>query len=358
MAKEPWLLVQEGSKLYLLAKDRQDFVFITVNKSLTAEKEEQLARSGSFSKPRLQELGLTFRTLPDNQVRGVALTGTEAGETIHFYPASGKKQKYVFSDDYEAEQIDAFFAGTQRFTAPTGSKKKKNARDWRKARQDPQIYEKLWLLSPSLTVLSFIFGFAYRMRGGWALYLLSLVWVIAAVALDIVFPAYFTLIPAKKGEKKQARNLIGPLLVHGWLMVVGPGHNWLDWKWFWILWLVCGVLAVLVMGFFAEEFKREKSYLIYVLIIVGLFGCIEAGHINEALDFSQPQVYTLEVEDLHYSGGKNSSYKCSVILPDGREAEMEIKANFYKTLEIGDPVRVELSRGLLGIEYAQAYPIE
>ena len=70
MDREPWLLVQEGSKLYLLARNQRDFVFITVNKALTAEKEEQLARNGSFSNLRLQELGLTFRVLPGDQIRG------------------------------------------------------------------------------------------------------------------------------------------------------------------------------------------------------------------------------------------------------------------------------------------------
>lgn len=361
MEREPWMLVQEGSKLYLLARNQQDFVFITVNKALTAEKEEQLQRSGSFSKLRLQEMGLTFRELPRNQIRGIALSGWDAGDMLFFYPVSGKKQKYVFSDDYEKERIDAFFSGVERFTAPTANKnkKKKKAQDWRKDRQDPAIYGKLVWVAPALAVLSFIFGFAYRMREGWLLYLLSVVWVIIAVVLDIAFPAYFTLIPPAKGEKKKkAWNLIAPLIIHGWLMVIGPGSNWLDGRVFWISWLVCGILAAAVMGIFAEEFRREKAYLIYVFLIAGLFGNIETGHINEALDFSQPQVYTLEVEDLNHTSGKNSSYHCVVTLPDGREADLEIKANFYNTLDLGDPVRVEVSRGLLGIEYANAYPAD
>ena len=150
MDREPWLLVQAGGKLYLLARNQQDFVFITVNKALTAEKEEQLQRSSSFSSLRLQEMGLSFRVLPGNQVRGVAVTGCEAGETLYFYPASGKKQKYVFSDDYEKEQIDAFFAGMERFTAPGGTKrnKRKGPEDWRTERQ-VRRYSRKWSGSPS-----------------------------------------------------------------------------------------------------------------------------------------------------------------------------------------------------------------
>lgn len=296
MEREPWLLVQAGSKLYLLARDQRDFVFITVNKALTAEKEEQLQRSGSFSKLRLQEMGLTFRILPGNQVRGVAMTGCEAGETLYFYPGSGRKQKYVFSDDYEKAWIDAFFTGVERFTAPTGTKKKKDANQWRKGRQNPKVYEQLKWLSTVMTILSFVCGFAYRIRGGRLLYLAVL--------------------------------------------------------------LISAVLATLVLGIFAEEFRRQKANLLAVFLIAGAFGMAEAGHFNRELDFSEPEVHTLAVEELDYTGGKNSSYRCTVTLPDGREAELEIKADFYKTLEIGDPVRVEVSTGALGIEYAGVYPME
>ena len=359
MEREPWLLVQEGSKLYLLAKDQKDFVFITVNKALTAEKEEQLARSGSFSNLRLQELGLAFRVLPDNQVRGVAMTGSEAGETLYFYPASGKKQKYVFSDDYEQAQIDAFFEGVERFTAPTGTKKKKkNTKDWRKGRQDPKVYEQLKWLSTVMTIFSFVFGFAYRMRGGRLLYLASLMWLVLPIVLDIAFPAYFSLILPARGEKKKARNLFGPVMVHGWLMSIGPGSNWLDGRLYLAVILISAVLATLVLGIFAEEFRRQKANLLAVFLIAGAFGMAEAGHFNKELDFSEPEVYTLAVEELDYTGGKNSSYRCTVTLPDGREAELEIKADFYKTLESGDPVRVEVSTGALGIEYASVYPLE
>ena len=247
----------------------------------------------------------------------------------------------------------------ERFIAPTGAKKnKKNAKDWRKGRQDPQIYEKLKWLSAGMTILSFICTFAYRIRGGLALYLASLIWLVLPIVLDIAFPAYFSLILPARGEKKKARNLFPPVLVHGWLMCLGPGNNWLDGRMYLAVLLVSAVLATLVLGIFAEEFRRQKANLLAVFLLAGAFGMFEAGHFNKELDFSEPEIYTLAVEDLDYTGGKNSSYRCIVTLPDGREAALEIKANFYKTLEIGDPVRVEVSTGALGIEYASVYPIE
>lgn len=355
---EPWLLVQEGSKLFLLAQDHQNYIFITVNKNLTAQIEDQL-RYRTITPVLLKELGLTIRVLPKNQVRGVALTGSEAGEYLYFYQNAGKKLKYVFSDDYDKERADAFFAGMARFTPPKGgSRKKKDADDWRRKRQDPQLFEKLWFVSPVLTLLSFVCAFAYRMRGGWVLYLLSLLWVLIPVILDILFPAYFTLILEGKGEKKKDRNLLWPLLIHGWLMSIGRANNWLDGKLYLLVMLICGILCTVVMGIFAEEFRREKAYLIVVFLVTGVFGSVVAGRFNEALDFSEPETYTLTVEDLEYNGGRNRTYRCWATLPDGREAEMHIRADFYETLEIGDPIRVEVSTGALGIEYANAYPAE
>lgn len=356
MEREPWLLVQEGSKLYLMARIQQDFVFITVNNALTADKEEQLARSGSFSGLRLQELGLTFRVLPGNQVRGVALTGCEAGETLYFYPASGKKQKYIFSDDYEKAQIDAFFTGVERFTPPGNKKKKKDPDAWRLEGRDPQLYKKLWFVCPALIGLNIGGGIGYLANRSWPWYLASLLCAAVPVALNILFPAYFSLVPEKR-RKVPTHDLALPLAVH-MLSVMLPMGNWLN-EWMYLMvGIACGLAAVILMGTLAMEFKKNRAYLFVLFIAAGLCGIPEVQQINQVFDFSEPRVYTLSVEDLEHTGGSDSSYRCFITLPDGQEAGLHIGAQFYTTLEVGDPIRVEVSTGALGIEYASVYPME
>lgn len=355
MEREPWLLVQEGSKLYLLAQDPQNFIFIAVNKHLTAEAEEQLCRR-TITVALLQEMGLTIRVLPKKQVRGIALTGSEAGETVYFYPKSGKKQKYILSDDYEQVWTDAFFAGMERFTPPGNQKKKKDAEAWRTERQDPALYRKMGWIPAILLALSLGGGIGYIVYRTWIWYLASLIGPLAAVVLDIVYPAYFTLI-AEKGGKKKAHDLSLSLLAHGSLLVFMPKPNWVHDAMFGILWGICGVTAVLVM-LLAEEFRRKKGYLFFVFLLAGLFAMVDVGHINQVFDFAEPRTYTLAVENLRYDNDDTDSWHCGVTLPDGREAEIEISRTFYESLEIGDEVHVELYPGALGIEYATAHPIE
>ena len=358
MGREPWLLVQEGGRLYLLAREQRDFVFITVNKALTAEKEEQLARSGSFSKPRLQEMGLTFRVLPGGQIRGAALTGSEAGDTLYFYPASGKKQKYVFSDDYEKERIDAFFGGVERFTAP-GNKKKKNSPDnWRVQRQDPALYQKMGWVPPILMGMGIASSAGYLMNRTWPWYLAYLMSFAAPVVLDILFPAYFTLI-TEKGGPKHAHDLSIPMWVQVLVLVLMTRSNWLDESLFLKLWAVCGILSVLMAYLLVEEFRRMKGALLAVLFGAGIAATLLIGHTNCVFDFAQPETYVLAVEELEESrSGKTTSYECTVTLPDGRTLEIDISGRFYHALEVGDEVQVALHPGALGIGYVTVQPME
>ena len=361
MDREPWLLVQEGSKLYLLVRNQQDFVFITVNKALTAEKEAQLRRSGSFSNLRLQELGLTFRVLPGDQIRGVALTGCEAGETLYFYPTSGKKQKYVFSDDYEKEQIDAFFEGVERFTAPGSIRKKQNkaAGDWRTERQDPAVFKKMEWVAIGLTIFSAGCTAGYIYYRTWPWYLGCILAVAAAIALDIVLPQYLTLIPPEKGKSKPAWNLFWAVMAYGIPILLMPTHNWLMEHLWWQVLIFCGVMVTLCLWLWAEEFRRCPRDLVVACFFAAVIGMSMVGHVNEVFDFSEPEVYEATVEDLdQHRSRRRTSYACTVTMPDGTGMELNISGRDYNALEIGDPVRVEVSTGALGIEYAAAQPIE
>ncbi len=89
-------------------------------------------------------------------------------------------------------------------------------------------------------------------------------------------------------------------------------------------------------------------------LLLGAFAAmILAGQINEVYDFTPAESYVLEVEELRSSSGKNSSYYCTVTLPDGREVEASVYWDLYRQLEEGDFVRVEHDTGALGIEYVR-----
>lgn len=189
-------------------------------------------------------------------------------------------------------------------------------------------------------------------------FLAYLVCLLTPVVLDILFPTYFTLI-TEKGGPKHAHDLSIPMWVQAVMLILLPMPNWLDETMFLKLWAVCGVLVALFMGLLAEEFRRNKGALPAVLFVAGVVGALVVGHINSVFDFAEPETHVLTVEDLDQSrSGKRRTYECTVTLPDGRQAELRISADFFNSLEIGDEVRVEVHVGALGIEYADAYPAE
>ena len=89
-------------------------------------------------------------------------------------------------------------------------------------------------------------------------------------------------------------------------------------------------------------------------MIGGLIGGSFAGYCNIRFDKNPRQVYTLVVEDLRRSGGKSKSYYCTVTMPDGRQEELEITHSTWIDLEEGDPVKVVVGRGALGVGYIVA----
>ena len=357
--KQPWLLLQDGRKTYLLARDQQNYYLILVDRFLTWETEEWLIDHG-ISKERLEELPLNYETLPRKQLRGIALTGTNAGDALYLYPKSGKRRHYTFSDDCSEEQIDVFFAGVERYLAPSEQKKKSSdTGDWRVDLQDPEIFRKMEYVCIGVTVLSTLFALGYVWNQGVFWYTALLLANGAAVALTILFPQYFTLLPDEKNKKKSAWNMAWSLNSQLIVSIALPARNWLDDSLFWPSVFICGTVAAAVLGLLSEEFKRAKIWLLAVFLFVGVLGHGTVGHINEVYDFSEPESCILVVEELDYHKSRRSStYECTVTLPDGRQVELDISRNFYRTLKVGDPVRVEVGTGALGIEYANAYPVE
>lgn len=356
---EPWLLLQDGRKTYLLAKDHQNFYLILVDKFLTWETEEWLMEHG-ISQELLDELPLTVETLPRNQLRGVALTGTNAGCLLYFYPKGEKRKHYTFSDDYTEEQIDAFFEGVERFLAPSETpKKKKSDGDWRTERQDPEVFRKMEYVCIGVTVLSVVFALGYFFEQGAFWYTALLLTNLSSIVLTVLYPQYFTLIIEEKEKKKTAWNMCWSLDSQVFLLILLPTKNWMDERAFWIAAVICGTAAAVLMGLLLEEFRRAKVWLLAVFFFAGVLGQGVLGHINEVYDFSQPESYVLEVEDLdHRDSRRSSHYDCTVTLPDGRKVDLYISRDFFRTLRVGDPVRVEVGTGALGIEYANAYPVE
>ncbi|MBR6595241.1 MAG: hypothetical protein IKK72_01525 [Oscillospiraceae bacterium] len=352
----PWITCRIGSKLHLLARDEKAYYLVEVGKNLDYATEEWLESQG-VSEELLKELQMPFTYIPKSDLRGVAITGNEAGEYIYLYLKSEKK-KVMLELDYDPEWMNQFFFGFPRFTPPADkSAKKKRTASWRREKRDPALFDKLFWVSVVLGLvgLGVNIGFAFVRNLTW--FALWLAVLAIPVLLVILMPAYFTLIPVAKGKKADAWELYLSLFPHIFGLMGMMNNNWLDDGVFWTVAGICAVVCLALL-LLAEEFRREPMWLILFAVIGGFFGIGAVSEANELLPHEPTQSYFLEVEGTHKSGRRSKSYYCEITLPDGREESLEISRNLYNSLEEGDLVRVEVGEGFFGIEYANVYSAE
>ena len=170
-------------------------------------------------------------------------------------------------------------------------------------------------------------------------------------------PGYFTIFFSEKNKKPDAWSLEIPLAISYFGMVFCGRLNTFDDGAFLKIAGLCALGAMLIC-LLAEEFRRKPIWLLMPLALGAMCVSFAVCHANVVYAPEEPQSYVLAVEDTRISSGKNTSYYCTVTLPDGREMELSISRTLYRELEVGDYVRVDHGVGALGLEYASAHPYE
>lgn len=343
------LLLQKEDKLFLLLRGGQAFHLISVDERLTAEREEKLLAIYPCSDASLRELELNFQKL---SIRGVAIGGCEAGDTVILY-IDKQKRKYVLSDDYAPEMVDAFFSGIERFQMPK-QKKQKDPDSWRKAEQDPAMLPKLRILRIVLTAISLVSSGLAWVDILWGLP--GILVSILCLLLDIYYPAYFTLLDWRKGKTPKHALGLGlaaslPVMVSA--LVIMNTVNYLVWWQIWLWSALVGAVLSCVIGRFAREFQYYKEDMLAVVILLVMFSQGPIGVMNSALDFSLPETQTVPIIDMYISDGGRSSdrHYCTILLEDGTEFDLHVTRLEYEALSVGERITVSTRTGGLGIGY-------
>ena len=342
----PWITCRMGKKLHLLAKDEKAYYIIEVGKHLDFATAEWLEQQG-VSEKLLKELQLPFTYVPKSNLRGVAITGNDAGEYIYLYLKSEKK-KVMLELDYDPDWMEDFFAGLERFTAP--KTKEPGNKSWRKERQDKELFHKLRFVAPAFLVLGAGSSIGYVMTAHWAVYTVVLLCIAAQLGLAVFMPVYFTIYLPKGAKKQNVWNLDTPLIVMMLILCFRMRFNWMSYDALWWI-LPLGALTGALIYWRVKDLHQDEWALLSSLLMGMIAAVFLAAQINEVYDFTPPETYILEVEDLHSSGGKRRSYYCTVTLPDGRESDVSISWSLYQELRKGDYVQVMNDTGALGIEY-------
>lgn len=353
---EPWLTCRSKGRLYLLAKSEDAYFAIEVDEGLDYATEEWIQQQG-VSEILLKELHLNYRYYAKTKIRGVAIGGTMAGDMISIYPQTGNRCDYTLELDYEVAAMESFFENIPRFMPPQKKEQNKDA-DWRKARQDPELFHKLSYVPAICTIANMCAVGGYIFTDHWLWFTFTLALLLLHLGLLICMPVYFVLALPKKSIKQKVLELQIPLIVLSFGMLICGEINWLSDHAFWIATAI-GMIMGLVIFAFLVDLHQVKGAILGAVIFGALGGWFVIGHANQAYDFSEPEIYLLEAENVYKnSGRRHTDYYCVVTFPDGREVKLEISRAFYNELDIGDTVRVERSVGALGIEYANAYPLE
>ena len=353
-----YLLLQKNSRAFLLVVYTDRFHIIAVNHKLDEEKEESVL-AGNCSDAVIDEMGLTRETIMKSDLRGVALGGSCAGDAVILY-AKAKKLKYVLSDDYSSEEIEAVFAGIQRFKPSINGSAKKT--DWRRQMQDEAMQEPMekigCLLNFSGCAYLAVTMFVGRMRVLWSILCLAIMMV--SLGLYLAYPQYFSIMGSKEYKragytakvKQLTLAIMAPALA---LSLQGMKYFYFpNWTPLLIAGAGLGITVAVVLYIRSREIKENTSMIIITLLLAMFVSCgivAEVNHIaNTAAD--EPQTCVVLDTERRDNGRHADRYYCTVSLEPGVEMDIPISGSVYYKLQSGDRVAIFAGRGALGIEYA------
>lgn len=124
--------------------------------------------------------------------------------------------------------------------------------------------------------------------------------------------------------------------------------------------IISTLTSIYLYGLFKKNGEPTKkrlwtSILIFALVLFLSFGIIGSlfGHINHLFDFSEPERYTVVIEDKDYDpgSGKAPGQTEFVVTVKGETINIEVPRIHYYTLDEGELYIVEYHRGLFNEPY-------
>lgn len=355
-----YYLVREGER-YLLMKVGGELRGIT-----DTELEPRMYSAAVLEEKKVKHFFLNGRemTYSFRPFRNTTIAQENSG-TLRLSWRNNKKSFAVLGT-LTPEEVAAFFPGIPNRTSgrvKQKTEKEEQIRAWLEREQDPEKMKKLkfvhWGLNGLTMVTAFFFLFApsgfYK-----PLSVLSMVCFGACLVLDILWPAYFSLVEDPKDAKRKNRKPRYCLMLPVLLSTASPTlRTVMDFtflnmgEWGEIgLWL-CGFVTVvcLILGLFAREFRHNKGELVALGFLLLMFGMGFVGQTNYLLDTGEKTVTQNTVLDTRVSSGRTTTYYCTVELPDGTELDVAVSKEMYKTLKAGEKVTLVTCPGGLGISY-------
>ena len=245
--------------------------------------------------------------------------------------------------------------------------------DWIAANQDKYRYWKFEKLRLGLIIAALVFGATYvwLRRQSLVLTLCCLLIPVICVALDFLFPAYFTLMHPKwemRGDTRIERiSLVAPCFYSLGLLAVATQLNihFINM----ITLLISGlVLALITTGVFLlllPECRGKIQETVIFMVLLSVVGFGITGQANYWLDTGEREVVQAVVTKIddnymehslrYHSTASNTltelmgvMYTCTVTLPDQTEAHFSMAQ--VGDVRIGDQATLVYVKGALGLK--------
>lgn len=355
-----YLLLQNKKRLFMLVRYPDRFHLITVNSKLD-EKNEERVLSGACSDPAMDEMGLSFETIPTTDLRGVAIGGCFAGDQIVLYTKSSKR-RFELSDDYIEEDMEAIFSGIERFLAPENKKSKSHKEDWRTQMQTQPMRNIMDSVGFALNLVGGIsfFGITFfgRLSTMWSVACLSVMAV--SLGLYFVYPQYFSIMESKEykrlGYTAKVKHIGLSIAFPAMALVLRTLSDFAfpAWKPLLIAGAIAGIAAFAAVFILSREVRDHLSLTFTALFLSLFVSWAIVGQLNHLANFSAgaPQTYTVVHTERERNTKGQDRYYCTVVLEDGSELELPISAATHSQLLPGDAASVYTGLGALGIAYA------
>ena len=278
------VVLESKGKTSLLVKYPERYLLVVVDKQLTQINEERLLALCSDAV--LAEMKLKYQAIPMKDLRGVAMGGHWAGDSLTLYTKSGKL-KYVLSDDYTQEELDELFAGIHRFQPPQQTQGKAKGSDWRTAAQTEEMWK---ILGPV--------GVGLNLAGGTSLILslfMDAAWgllvAVASVGLYLKFPQYFTILSSKyrKHIKARVQDLTLGMMVPVLAVLLSIKFKVINWQLLVVVIVILTTVLMVLFYRFSREIRESTDAVVIAMVISVLlsWGLLVQG--NHVLNFDLPE---------------------------------------------------------------------
>lgn len=368
--------------LYQMVRQKDGYAFIKVGNEFAGLREEALAETPVLTET-LAGLQMKHFRLQDSEISTCEIRlrhsiGSQFPNcgTVCLYISSGKKKKYVVLGALPKEALVAFFRPVQErivWLEPGRRWEKAREKDrafatWRVEGQKAELYRKLKIVGTALNVVSAIIALCFLLIAQpyllWSA--LTVLCFFLAIALQIIFPAYFSLVWTEK--ESLAKTGTRCITLTETLLFSGSGaliRAMLDFNYvsfvqlgIALLIFVCALMALLLA--FCKELRIRVGNAVTVFFLLLLLSGGIPAQLNYLLDFAEPRLETVIVvsKEVYKRSKGPDEYRCMILTGEREKVTLAVDIETYSALSPGCTASFATYRGGLGIGYRELYEME